>query len=308
MSDKFDLDWVINHLSNAKLLPEPILCTLILKFMEKLYNESNILELSSPIICVGDVHGQLYDLFEMLKKTAPGGITNQKYLFLGDVVDRGRYSVATFAYIAALVLKYPNQVFMIRGNHESRQVNQTYGFYHECMSLYGHSGVWNLLNQAFDTLPVGALVDNKYFCVHGGLSPHIPLIESFALMSRFQEIPQRGPLCDIAWSDPDEKDQWHENSRGSGWLFGPSQTEAFMRNNDLKMIIRSHQLCPEGYMWHFGNKVCTLWSAPNYMYRFGNKASVLVVDGEETKIEMFDACPDEDRKVPEEYKQSSYFI
>ena len=307
MSD-FNLDWIISQLEDAKLLPEPTLCTLILKLMEKLINESNIIELNSPIVCVGDVHGQLYDLFEMFKKTAPNGIKNEKYLFLGDVVDRGRFSVATFAYIAALKLKYPTQIFMIRGNHESRQVNQTYGFYHECMALYGHAGVWNLLNSAFDTLPIGALVDNKYFCVHGGLSPQVSLIEGFSLLSRYQETPIRGPLCDVCWSDPDEKDQWHENSRGSGWLYGPSQAEAFMRNNDLKLIVRSHQLCPEGYMWHFNEKVATIWSAPNYMYRFGNKAAVMVLDGDEHRFEFFEPCPDDSRKVPEEYHHSSYFI
>ena len=302
---EIDLDSIISVLQQAKLLPEPTLCSLLLKLMETLINESNVIELSSPIICVGDVHGQLYDLFEMFKKTAPNGITNEKYLFLGDLVDRGRYSVATFAYVAALKLKYPKQVYIIRGNHESRQVNQTYGFYHECMALYGHAGVWNLLTSVFDTLPVAALVDNKYFCVHGGLSPQISLIEQLSLMSRYQEIPQRGPLCDVCWSDPDDLDQWHENSRGVGYLYGPSQAEAFIRNNGLKMIVRSHQLCPEGYMWHFGNKVCTIWSAPKYLYKFSNKAAVMKIDGDNTELELFDACPEEKRKIPEDFHRSS---
>ena len=305
---EFDIDSILSSLQNAELLPEPTLCTLLLKGMEVLVNESNVLEISSPLFCVGDVHGQLFDIFSMFEKTAPGGIKNQKYLFLGDLVDRGRFSLTTVAYLIAMKLKYPGQIFMIRGSHECRRVNQTGGFYNECLTLYGHAGIWNLVNTVFDAFPVAALIDNKHFAVHGGLSPHVSLIESFSMIYRYQDTPSHGPLADICWSDPEDTEQWHESPRGFGYIFGEKQVDEFCHNNGVDMIVRSHQLCPEGYMWHFNKKLCTVWSAPNYMYRFGNKACVLNFEGDESKFEFFEPCPDDKRKIPEDNHQSLYFI
>ncbi|EAX88564.1 Ser/Thr protein phosphatase, putative [Trichomonas vaginalis G3] len=306
MSD-FNLDDIISQLEKARLLPEPTLASLMLKLVEVLYQESNTLELTSPIVVVGDVHAQLFDVFELFKKAAPNGFGNTKFLFLGDYVDRGRYSICTFAYLAALKLKYPTQFFLIRGNHEIRQANQSYGLYKETCSLYGHSGIWTLFNQVFDALPIAALVDNQYFCVHGGLSPHVPLIEAISLLNRFQEVPNSGPFADLVWSDPDDVDQWCQNPRGTGYLFGKTQVEQFLHNNDIKMIVRTHQLAPEGYQWWFDNKLITVWSAPNYMYRFGNKASIFQIENGNHKIELFEPCPDDKRQIPENLPEDFYF-
>jgi diadenosine tetraphosphatase ApaH/serine/threonine PP2A family protein phosphatase len=284
-----NIDSILSSLHDAKLLPETTLCNLLLKGMEILIKESNVLEIPSPVFIVGDIHAQLFDLLSMFDKTAPNGIQNQKYLFLGDYVDRGKYSIATFAYVIALKIKYPNQIFLLRGSHECRRVNQTYGLYNDCLNLYGHSGVWNLFNTVFDSLPVAALIDNDYFAVHGGLSPNAPLIESLSVMYRYQEIPARGPLADILWSDPEKVEQWHENQRGFGFFFGKRQVDEFCRNNGLEMIIRSHQLSPEGYKWYFDNKLCSIWSAPNYMDKFGNKACVMNLEGGEVRFEFFES-------------------
>jgi diadenosine tetraphosphatase ApaH/serine/threonine PP2A family protein phosphatase len=276
-----------------------------MKSMEVFIKESNVIEIQSPVTVVGDIHGQLFDLFQMFKATAPNGLENKKYLFLGDYVDRGRYSLITFAYLAALKLKYPDNFYFIRGNHESRMVNQMNGFYNECMALYGHAGVWNLVNSCFDTLPIAALVDNEYFCVHGGLSPKVALIESLSLVYRFQEIPTHGPISDVIWGMPEDVDNWHENQRGSGYLFGKKQVETFCQNNELKMIVRTHQMIPEGYKWQFDNKLCTVWSAPNYM-NIGNKASVMNIVNGSAEMQMFERCPDSERKIPETYIQHQY--
>lgn len=284
--------------------------------MEVLYTENNVIELSSPITICGDIHGQLYDLFELFDRaTNNAGIGNQKFLFMGDYVDRGRFSIETFAYLAALKLRYPGQFFLLRGNHECRQVNQMYGFYNETQMLYGHAGVWTFCNDVFDLLPMAALIDGRVFSVHGGLSPKITLIESIALLNRQAELPSNGPLCDLCWSDPEDIQIWKENQRGAGWIFGAPQAKEFCFNNGLDFVTRSHQLAMEGYKWFFDHKLVTVWSAPNYMYRSGNKACVMKYHPTLSKsgslpydIVMFDPRPENLRKQPEEVPNSPYFL
>ena len=311
-SMSFDLDAVFQIIENGEQIPEGQLVQLLVKLMEVLYTENNVLELSSPITICGDIHGQLYDLFELFDKATDGkGIESQKFLFMGDYVDRGFFSIETFGYLACLKLKHPTQFFLLRGNHECRSVNQTYGFYHESMLSYGHSAIWSLCNEVFDLLPMAALIDGRVFSVHGGLSPKITLIESIALLKRQGDLPTTGPLCDICWSDPGDTDSWYENQRGAGWLFGAPQVNEFCHNNGLDFITRSHQLAMDGYKWFFDKKLITIWSAPNYMYRSGNKASVMKYhpgDGEGYDLILFDPMPDNKRKTPPEIATSQYFL
>ena len=187
MSD-FNLDEIIATLQEGKTLPEKQLITLLMKFMEVLYTESNVLELQSPITICGDIHGQLYDLFELFKAARNGeSFGNQQFLFMGDYVDRGRFSLETFAYLVALKLRYPGKFYLLRGNHECRQVNQMYGFYNETQFYYGHAGVWSFCNEVFDILPMAAVIDGKVFSVHGGLSPDIALIEKISTLIKEQD-------------------------------------------------------------------------------------------------------------------------
>lgn len=312
--NEFNPDVIIETIKQGNSVPEEQLVPLLIKLMEVLYTENNVLELSSPITICGDIHGQLYDLFELFDKaTDKKGIRDQKFLFMGDYVDRGRFSIETFAYLAALKLRYPNQFYLLRGNHECRQVNQMYGFFNETQMLYGHAGVWTFCNDVFDLLPMAALIDGRVFSVHGGLSPKITLIESIALLNRQAELPSNGPLCDLCWSDPEEIDTWRENQRGAGWLFGAPQAKEFCFNNGLDFITRSHQLAMEGYKWFFDKKLVTVWSAPNYMYRSGNKACVMKYHpGSSQKdpydIVMFEPRPENLRKQPEEIPNSPYFL
>ena len=307
-----DPDKVIQLARDCQLIPEILLIPLLTKLMEVLYTEDNVLELSSPVTICGDIHGQLCDLFELFEAaTGVDNISHEQFLFMGDYVDRGRFSVATFAYLAALKIKHPSRLFMLRGNHECRQVNQMYGFYLECLTSYGHAGVWTLCNEVFDLLPMAALIDGRVFSVHGGLSPEVKLIEAISLIPRQDELPSIGPLGDLCWSDPDEVEDWHENQRGAGWIFGQKQVEKFCHLNGLDFITRSHQLVMEGYRWFFDQKLVTVWSAPNYMYRSGNKACVLKYHpNDETpwNVVMFDPCPDDRRKMPPDVSQSQYFL
>jgi diadenosine tetraphosphatase ApaH/serine/threonine PP2A family protein phosphatase len=295
-----DVDRILSSIEQGKSVAESDIPPLLSHLKDILYQEGTVHPLSLPITICGDIHGQLYDLFELFKVS--GGFESNRYLFLGDYVDRGYYSLETFLYLAALKLKYPDRLFLLRGNHECRQVNQTYGFYEECLSRAGHTGLWRLCNEAFDLLPIGAIVAHRIFCVHGGLSPQIAFYDQISLIERQDDLPSSGPFADLTWSDPDEIAGWAVNARGAGYLFGVQPTHEFCQNNKLDLICRAHQIAMSGYQYQFNEEqLVTVWSAPNYMYRSGNDASVLTI-GEDfsRKFTIFRAVPDGERVIPVE--------
>lgn len=144
----------------------------------------------------------------------------QNFVFLGDFVDRGYFSLETFTLLMCLKAKFPDRITLVRGNHESRQITQVYGFYEECQTKYGNSSVWKSCCQVFDFLALAAIVDGKVLCVHGGLSPEIRTLDQIRVVARAQEIPHEGAFCDLVWSDPEEVETWAVSPRGAGWLFG----------------------------------------------------------------------------------------
>jgi diadenosine tetraphosphatase ApaH/serine/threonine PP2A family protein phosphatase len=269
-------------------LREDVLDALLRRLSLLLIREPNLLELRSPISVCGDIHGQLLDLFKLFHESGQD-IPNHRFLFLGDYVDRGHSSIATFAYLAFLKLRFPKNIFLLRGNHESRKVNQMYGLINECSQLYGHQGLWHLMNNVFDCLPVAAIVDNRIFCVHGGLSPQIKYVESIFTLVRKKEI-EDDTIADLTWSDPENVPDFQPNRRGSGQLFGPQQSRQFLHNNRLGtttgprddprrgFIARSHQLAQDGFAWMHNDDLVIVWSAPNYSYTSGNKAAIMSVD------------------------------
>ncbi|KAH7085797.1 Metallo-dependent phosphatase-like protein [Paraphoma chrysanthemicola] len=228
------------------------------------------------------------------------GNGQQNFIFLGDFVDRGYFSLETFTLLMCLKAKFPDRVTLVRGNHESRQITQVYGFYEECQTKYGNASVWKACCQVFDFLALAAIVDGKVLCVHGGLSPEIRTLDQIRVVARAQEIPHEGAFCDLVWSDPEDVDTWAVSPRGAGWLFGDKVASEFNHVNGLQLIARAHQLVNEGYKYHFKDKdVVTVWSAPNYCYRCGNVASIMNL-GEDLKPEfqIFSAVPDHRRAVP----------
>ena len=198
---------------------------------------------------------------------------------MGDYVDRGYYSVETCLLLLALKVRYPDRITLLRGNHESRQISQVYGFYDECLRKYGSINVWRMCTDVFDYLPLTALVEGSYFCVHGGLSPSINSLDEISVIDRFVELPHQGGMCDLLWSDPEENQEgWGSNPRGCGYIFGEDKVTEFNTANNLKLICRSHQLVMDGYKYMFNEQLVAVWSAPNYCYRCGNMASIMEVD------------------------------
>jgi serine/threonine-protein phosphatase 4 catalytic subunit len=262
-----------------ELLPlEKDIKFLIAKAKEKLIEDPNVIILQPPITIVGDIHGQFFDLLEIFNLTGRCPETN--FVFLGDYVDRGYHSVEVILYLLALKVRYPTKVTLLRGNHESRTMTEFYGFYDECMKKFGSGMMYHLFTGVFDLLPISAVVGDRLYLVHGGLSPNIQNISDINSLDRKKEISNSGDIANLCWSDPDEslKTDWEVSPRGSGLLFGAEPVKKFIHTNSLDRIIRAHQLCQEGYTQLFENTLITIFSAPNYCYRCGNFGAVVEVD------------------------------
>lgn len=285
--------------------------------------ESNIQPVSSPVTVCGDIHGQFWDLLELFR--VGGDPPDTSYIFMGDFVDRGYFSLETFSLLMAFKARFPDRITLLRGNHESRQITQVYGFYDECMQKYGSATVWKSCCQVFDYLNIAAIIDGRVLCVHGGLSPELRSLDQIRTIMRLQEVPHEGPFCDLMWSDPEEIETWSVSPRGAGWLFGRMVTKEFNHLNGLELIARAHQLVQEGFKLMHDKNIVTVWSAPNYCYRCGNVASVfqvddlLEIDSSEkadeknsrfgpSHFKIFDAVPDQERMLPTRNAASQYFL
>ncbi|GHP02024.1 serine threonine protein phosphatase 2A [Pycnococcus provasolii] len=289
-SDIESLTRQIDTLTEIKPLPEQEVKELCEKCKEILEREKNVQPVSCPVTIVGDVHGQFHDLLELFNVAGKAPETN--FLFLGDYVDRGYYSVETVLMVIAMKVRWPNRVTIIRGNHESRQITQVYGFYDECLRKYGTARVWTFITNLFDYLPLAACVEGQIFTPHAGLSPSLDTIDHINALDRFTEVPHEGPICDLLWSDPEDRCGWGISPRGAGYTFGQDITEQFNHANGLQFIARAHQLVMEGFNWMHDNRVVTVFSAPNYCYRCGNLAAIVEVDEScGHAVQQFDHAP-----------------
>ena len=226
------------------------------------------------------------------------------YLFLGDYVDRGKQSLETICLLLAYKIKYPENFFVLRGNHECASINRIYGFYDECKRRYNIK-LWKTFTDCFNCLPIAAIIDEKIFTMHGGLSPDLNSMEQIRRVMRptdvrespwavgsaqrtvsawvwltpIGQIPDCGLLCDLLWSDPDKDiTGWSENDRGVSFTFGPDVVSRFLQKHDMDLICRAHQVVEDGYEFFSKRQLVTLFSAPNYCGEFDNAGAMMSVD------------------------------
>ncbi|CAF2563737.1 unnamed protein product [Rotaria sp. Silwood2] len=293
------------HLQDEGRLDEGCALRLVELARQKLEHEPNILIVQRPVTIVADIHGQFYDLLTIL--TAGGDPAKTCYLFLGDYVDRGQFECECVFLLFALKIKYPQNINLLRGNHETRQMATAFQFKLECEKKYGSRALYDVCMQAFDALPLCALVDNKFLCMHGGLSPEIRTLSDIENLDRFKETPDSGPLCDLIWSDPsadfdninDQQPDFKLNEvRGCAHFFSYYACRDFLLRNKLLSIIRGHEVQKDGVRFFRQSSrtkfpvLISLFSAPNYCDTYNNEAAILKINAnQQMSVSRIEAHP-----------------
>lgn len=283
MSDQIKIDNIIQKLISVHKKKDKIvnlseaeiiyLCKEIQPILEK---QPVLLEIKAPVKICGDIHGQYGDLLSLFEF---GGFPPESnYLFLGDYVDRGKQSLECICLLLAYKIKYPNNFFLLRGNHECSSINRIYGFYDECKRRYSIN-LWKVFIEVFDWMPIAALIERRILCMHGGISPDLKNLDQIKKIKRPTDVPDRGLLCDLLWSDP-IKDQngWGENDRGVSVTFGADIVQDFLDMVNIDLICRAHQVVEDGYEFFANRSLVTLFSAPNYCGEFENSGVIMNVD------------------------------
>ncbi|VDK41119.1 unnamed protein product [Taenia asiatica] len=259
------------------------------------YNEPMVLELQCPINVVGDVHGQFLDLLRIFQRT--GFPPEEQYLCLGDYVDRGPQSVEVAILLFAYKLKYPHNIYLLRGNHECERMCKQNGFEREIVERYNDHRVLYNFTFAFNHMPIAAIIEETVFCAHGGISKDLmepdvtDLRTAINAIPRPVDVPSGGLMCDLLWSDPiPESDPspfgWRPSSRRVSFQFGCDVTHEFLEKHEMKNIIRGHQYFPKGFSF-IHDKIITIFSAPNYMNRWGNKGAIGIMRKEDGKCKIY---------------------
>ena len=262
------------------------LCDLTLTVFK---SKKTLVEVEAPIYIVGDIHGNIFDLLRILiyAKTPP----TSRLLFLGDYVDRGQYSVEVISLLFALQCAYPDNITLLRGNHEFAHVNQAYGFYEEVLRQFGSPCVWKIVNDVFKYMPLAAIVSHSIFCVHGGLSPTLTDPHILEQFERPIETYENDLIGDILWSDPSYTDKDYDRStRGSGVAFGVQAVAKFLRDSRLDCIVRAHQCVPLGILKFANGGLYTVFSSSNYEEHGTNRCGLIYVSKEKV-IQAFSLPP-----------------
>jgi len=299
-------DWkaLRSHLAREGRVSKETCLELVKRVSDVTMSEPNLLRLKDPITVVGDVHGQFFDMLKLLD--VGGDADTTQYLFLGDYVDRGSFSIEVMLLIYALKLNHPDRIWLLRGNHECRQMTAFFNFRDECEYKYDLT-VYFAFMESFDTLPVAAVINGKFLALHGGLSPDLKVLSQVGGIHRFQEPPRAGLFCDLLWADPVDEDKddlaiqsdsfYPNDVRGCSFFFGFEAASGFLDRNSLLSVIRAHEAQLEGYKMHQTNSktgfptVITIFSAPNYCDCYNNKGAVLKFENNTLNIQQFNFSP-----------------
>ena len=310
MSFFYDLDCVIEKLKCRQYPTEGEIHLIIANAIEILSTEPALKKVSSPVTICGDIRGQFYDFLEIFH--VGGNVPDTNYLFLGNYIDTTYCSLETFLLIIALKARYPNRITLLRGYREMREQSIFYGFYDECQCKYKNSEVWKMCCDVFDYLPISAVINDKIFCVHSGLSPDITSIDQINLIDRKNMSTKSGVIYDFVSSHPnnfDDADEFCWFDKGNNYLFSKDAVAKFNKQNKIDLIVRSHDIIMEGYLYMFNDQLVTIFSAPNFRYHYKNNASILECDDNlSKKFHVFQSSPKSVKEIFSERTVPDFFI
>ncbi|CAJ0571618.1 unnamed protein product, partial [Mesorhabditis spiculigera] len=271
--DRLTKDW--KPVLCQSLFTETELIELCYRARETFWSQKCLIEVNAPVNICGDVHGQFEDLLALFALN--GFPPDKHYLFLGDYVDRGPYSLEVMVLLFAYKVLYPKEVTLLRGNHESRPVNMQYGFYLEVKKRYSVN-LYECFQYAFYCMPFCALVDKRILCMHGGISEELQDFNQLEKIERPCDIPDLGIIADLTWADPEPTIQGYEESpRGAARIFGAQALKTFCQTHGIDLVVRAHQVVQDGYEFFADRHLVTIFSAPYYCGQFDNAACVLSV-------------------------------
>ncbi|KAF9788144.1 serine/threonine protein phosphatase 2B [Thelephora terrestris] len=299
---KPDINFLKNHFYREGRLSEEHALYILEKATDVLKQEPNLVAVDAPVTVCGDIHGQYYDLMKLFE--IGGNPATTRYLFLGDYVDRGYFSIEVVLYLWSLKIWYPNTFFLLRGNHECRHLTDYFTFKLECKRKYSER-IYEACMNSFCALPLAAVMNKQFFCVHGGLSPDLHTLEDIRNIDRFREPPTQGLMCDILWSDPVEdfgqestsESFLHNHVRGCSYFFTYQAVTQFLERNKLLSIIRAHEAQDAGYRMYRKTRttgfpsVMTFFSCPHYLDCYNNKAAILKYESNVLNIRQFNCTP-----------------
>ena len=274
----YDIDKLIEQLYKCKLLKFNEIKFVIEKSKEIFSQENNIVEISSPVTICGDIHGQFFDLLELFR--IGGRLPHTNYLFLGNYINRGYYSIETLSLLLCLKIRYPKRIYLIRGNQECEEYSYIYGFYDECIRKYGDDIIYKYFINLFNYLPLCVLVSGKILCIHRGLSRFLKTLDDIKKINRIKKFSScdDNPILDLLWNEPQDLEGFSFALKGKGEFFGKDITKEFCRNNGLDIIIRGQNCIKNGYSLTHDGKLVSICSSPNYLYRCGNEGAFMEIE------------------------------